>query len=98
MMIDSGRLLEFIHEVFKIRKEEIEDKQLWEIWLHKVMEGSYAQFRESALNDMNNDNAAPTHDDLIRIASDSASMLMNFCPDGGGGQDGTVQTAGDDSG
>ena len=97
MMIDSGRLLEFIHEVLMIRKEEIEDKQMWEIWLHKVFEGSYAQFRESALNDMNS-NAAPTHEDLKRIARESADMLMNFCPDGGGEQHGTVQAVGDDSG
>lgn len=98
MMIDSGRLLEFIREMFMIRKEEIEDKQMWEIWLHKVMEGSYAQFREQALNDMNGNNAAPTHEDLKRIASNSANLLKNFCPSSGGGQNGTVQTAGDDSG
>ena len=96
MMIDSGRLLEFIREAFEIRKEEIEEKQMWEIWLHKVMEGSYVQFRESVLNDTNR-NAAPTHDDLMRIASDSADMLKSFNP-GGGEQHGAVQIAGDDSG
>lgn len=98
MMIDSGRLLEFIHEMFMIRKEEIEDKQMWEIWLHKVFEGSFAQFRDSTLNDMNGNNAAPTHEDLSRIASDSAKLLENFCPDGGGGQNGTVQAIRNDSG
>lgn len=98
MMIDSGRLLEFIQEFFTIRREEIEEKQMWEIWLHKVMEGSYASFRDSALNDTNNTNAAPTHNELKRIASDSANMLMNFCPSSsGGGQVGTVQAVGDDS-
>jgi hypothetical protein len=97
VMIDSGRLFEFICEMFAIRREEIEEKQMWEYWLHKVWEGSYAQFRESALNDENN-NAAPTHEDLSRIASESANMLMNFCPDGGGEQHGTVQAVGDNSG
>ena len=97
MMIDSGRLVEFIHEMFMIRREEIEDKQLWDIWLHKVLEGSFADFRKSALNDTNS-NAAPTHEELKRIASDSATMLMNFCPDGGGEQHGTVQAVRDDSG
>lgn len=96
VMIDSGRLLEFICEMFAIRKEEIEEKQMWEYWLHKVWEGSYAQFRESALND-NSENAAPTHEELTRIVSESATMLANFCPDGGGGQHGTVQAVGDDS-
>lgn len=96
MMIDSGRLLEFIQEFFKIRREEIEEKQMWEVWLHKVMEGSYASFRESALSDTNS-NAAPTQTDLKRIASDSAKLLKDFCPDGGGVQHGAVQTVGDDS-
>lgn len=95
VMIDSGRLFEFICEMFSIRREEIEEKQMWEYWLHKVWEGSYAQFRESALND--NSNAAPTHDELKRIASESANMLVNFCPGGGGEQHGTVQAVGDDS-
>lgn len=98
MMIESGRLLEFIHEVFQIRKEEIEEKQMWEYWLHKVWEGSYAQFRESALNDTNSTKAAPTHEELEQTVRESASMLVNFCPYDGGEQYGTVQIDGDDSG
>lgn len=97
MMIDSGRLLEFIIEIFNIRKEEIEEKQAWEYWLHKVWEGSYADFRATTLNDTNSTNAAPTHEELEKTVSESAQLLADFCPYGGGEQYGTVQAIGNDS-
>lgn len=97
-MIDSGRLTEFITEMLDIRNEEMEEDCTWEVWLHKVFDNmSYKEYRES-LNDMNSTNAAPTQEILKQTVSESANMLMNFCPYGGGEQDGTVQTVGDDSG
>lgn len=97
MMIQSGRLFEFVREVIHIRNEEMEEETAWEFWLHKVFEQSWADFRAS-LND-NSTNAAPTHEELKKTVSDSAMMLMNFCPYGGGDeQGGTVQADGNDSG
>jgi hypothetical protein len=96
-MIDTGRLFEFCREVIHIRNEELEEETAWEVWLHKVFEQSWQDFRAS-LND-DSTNAAPTQEDLKRTASESANLLANFRPpDGGGEQGGTVQTVGDDSG
>lgn len=75
----------------------MEEETAWEFWLHKVFEQSWADFRAS-LNDTSSTNAAPTHEELKKTVSESANMLMNFCPYGGGEQGGTVQIAGDDSG
>lgn len=97
-MIDSGRLEEFVREMLHIRNEEMEEDCAWEVWLHKVFDStSYKEYRES-LNDTSSTNAAPTHEKLKQTVSDSAEMLKNFCPYGGGEQVGTVQTTGDDSG
>lgn len=97
-MIQSGRLYEFIRELFHIRNEEMEEKTAWEVWLHKIWNMEWADFRAS-LNDMSSTtDAAPTHKKLEQTVSYSAQMLMNFCPDGGGEQDGTVQIDGNDSG
>lgn len=98
LMIQSGRLFEFIREMIHIRNEEMEEETAWEYWLHKNFEQSWSDFRAS-LNDDSSTNAAPTHEELKKTVSESAKLLMNFCPYGGGDeQDGTVQAVGNDSG
>lgn len=98
-MIESGRLFEFIREMIHIRNEEMEEETTWEVWLHKCFEQSWSEFCAS-LNDTNSTNAAPTHEELKKTVSESANLLANFCPYGGGGdeQNGTVQTDGNNSG
>lgn len=98
MMIQSGRLCEFMTEMLHIRNEEMEEKTLWEVWLHKVYDMNWNEFRESLNDKSSTTDAAPTHEKLTETVRASAQMLMNFCPDGGGEQDGTVQTDGNDSG
>lgn len=41
--MEAGRLSEFIYEVWKIHNED----EIYEVWLHKVMDKSYSEFRES---------------------------------------------------
>ena len=96
-MIQTGRLGEFIDSVIDIRNEEMEEQAAWEVWLHKEFVQSWKDFR--AQNDKSSTtNAAPTQEELKKTVSESAKLLMNFCPDGGGGQDGTVQIDGNNSG
>lgn len=98
MMIQTGRLYEFTREMIQIRNEEMEEQTAWEVWLHRVFEQSWSEFRAS-LNDKSSTNdAAPTHEKLTETVRTSAQMLKNFCPVSGGEQDGTVQTDGNDSG
>ena len=97
VMIQSGRLLEFIREMLHIRNEEMEEKTAWEVWLHKVWQQDWQDFRAS-LNDKNSTtNAAPTHEQTADIVKQSMSIMGSFMSMRGGGQDGTVQTDGDDS-
>lgn len=97
MMIETQRLEEFVNEVMEIRRDETLEKTRWEYWLHKDFVRSWPDYL-AALNDNSSTNAAPTQDELKQTVSESAAMLMNFRPDSGGEQDGTVQTIGDDSG
>lgn len=96
-MIQTGRLTEFIREVIDIRNEELEEKTAWEVWLHKEFTRSWHDFRTQNDKSSTTD-AAPSQEELTKTVSESAKLLMNFCPDGGGGQDGTVQIDGDNSG
>ena len=95
-MLMTGQLYRFVSEIIKMVNEELEEKALWEFWLHKDWERSWAEFRKS-LNDKQN-NAAPTRQTTLDILNETENIMASFRPDGGGGQDGTVQTAGNDSG
>lgn len=98
MMIDTGRLEEFLCEMLHFRKEENEDEMTWEYWLHRVYGMDWNEYYASR-NDMSSTTeAAPTHEKLEKTVRESAQMLMTFCPDGGGEQVGTVQIDGNDSG
>lgn len=97
-MIQSGRLEEFLREMLHIRKEEMEDKAQWEAWLHKIWDMDWPEYYASRHDKSSTTEAAPTHERLTETVRASAQMLMNFCPDSGGEQDGTVPTDGKDSG
>ena len=97
VMIQSGRLLEFINEMLHIRKTEMEEKAEWEVWLHKVWNMDWPEFH-STRNENSTNNAAPTHEQTADIVKQSMSIMGRFMPVSGGGQNGTVQTDGNDSG
>ena len=46
-MLDTGRLEECIDELGKSHNDELQEKELWEMWLHKEFEGqpTWEQFR-----------------------------------------------------
>lgn len=75
----------------------MEDKAAWEVWLHKVWNMDWPEYYASR-NESSTTEAAPPQEKLKETVRESAQMLMNFCPDSGGEQDGTVQTDGNDSG
>ena len=51
-MLDAGRLQESIADLVKKHNEELQEKQLWEMWLHKDFEGnpSWDQFRKKYMH------------------------------------------------
>lgn len=101
-MIRTGRFEEFVNEFVAINNEETEqqnkeqeDKLLWEIWLHRIFDKSFAEFKNSLTQE---ENAAPTPEELKSIAMDSKTILAGFVPDEGlVDRNGTVQAAGNDS-
>jgi hypothetical protein len=95
-MIITGRLEEFVNELIHIHNEEKEDQSLWEIWLHRIFDKNFAEFKNSLSG--HHETAAPTSEELKSIAMDSKSILAGFVPNEGlVNRNGTVQTAGNDS-
>ena len=77
----------------------MEDKSMWEVWLHKVWDNTdWPEFYASRHDKSSTTNAAPPKEILTETVRASAQMLMNFCPDGGGEQGETVRTDGNDRG
>lgn len=80
-------------EIIKTHIEEVEDKTVWEYYLHKVFDKSLKEFKESLAEP---NKAAPTHKELEETVRASFEMLEGFSLRGGA-QDGTIQAAGDSS-
>lgn len=95
-MIRMRRLEEFVKELVTIHNEEMEDKTLWDIWLHRIFDKGFDEFKKSLSK---NTEAAPTPEEIKSIAMDSKGILAGFVPDEGlVNGDGTVQAAGNDCG
>lgn len=96
-MIRMRRFEEFVRELVQMHNEELEDKQLWEIWLHRIFDKGFDEFKKSLGG--HNEKAAPTQEEVKSIAMDSRNILAGFVPDEGlVNRSGTVQAAGNDSG
>lgn len=92
-MIATGRLHEFVNEFVRLYNEEQEDKTLWEVWLHRIFDKSFVEWK-SSLN--GTEKAAPTPEELRSIAKDSMNILAGFAPMKGCVLDGNLQAAGHD--
>lgn len=76
-MIMTGRLSEFVSEIMQIRNAEKDDQTLWEYFLHKVFDKSYADFLREAKNPAHSE-AAVSQDNLETTIKDSYNMLNDF--------------------
>ena len=82
-MLDTGRLEESIDELVKRHNEELQEKQLWEMWLHKEFEGhpTWEQFRNRHMHPeqyRKPDNQAKM-DDFEAIVKRSRDLMNSFC-------------------
>lgn len=94
-MIKMHRLEQFVRELVSIHNEEMEDKTLWDIWLHRIFDKGFDEFKKSISGETQ---AAPTPEEIKSIAMDSKDILAGFVPDEGMvSRNGTVQAAGNDS-
>ena len=94
-MAITGQLSRFVSEIIKMVNEEMEEKTLWEFWLHKDWERSWVDFRKS-LNDKQY-HAAPTQQETLDILNESMNIMASFRPDGGGEQDESISSVRGDS-
>ena len=93
-MLMTGQLYRFVSEMVNTVNEELEEKTLWEFWLHRDWERSWSEFRK-ALNDK--PHAAPTQKETLDIVNESMSIMASFRPDCGGGEDGAISVIRGDS-
>lgn len=85
LYIEQGRFGELVNDIIvsenKRRSDaskEMEEKTLWEYWLHRVYEMSYQDYRNT-LNNINSTDVAPSVD-LEKAVAESAQILNNFTP------------------
>lgn len=93
-MIRTHRLYEFVNKLVELHNEEEKDKTLWEIWLHRVFDKSYNEFRE-VLEDKQK--AAPTQEEVANVVIETKNLLKGFVPVEVK-QHGNLSSAGNDSG
>lgn len=90
-MLATGRFDEFVAEFIKRYNTETDEKAMWEVWLHRVFDKSFKEFKTSL--GMNEASAAPTHDEQIEAVRRSLQILNGFHP-AKVGENGTIQVAG----
>ena len=80
-MISTGRFADFVDDFVATVVEEREEKTSWEFYLHKVFEGSFADFRDNMKNEK-------MHKEMSEQAIETAinhsmNILNNFNPERG---------------
>lgn len=62
-------------ELVNIHNEEYKDKMLWEIWLHRIFDQSYADFAQAFSGEKSK---APTEEEIAGIVEENRRMLAGF--------------------
>ena len=78
--IENNRFLEFIIEFFNIRNDEM----TWDVWLHKVYDQSFEEFKTSIEGIQ--ENKEVTKEQVGTTIKDSKDILINFNPIEKGGE------------
>ena len=75
-MIQEGQLIEFIDELIKIVNEEKHEKTMWEYYLHRIYDRSFAQFM-----DEHEQSPEESESNLEATVKQSYEMMKNFHPE-----------------
>lgn len=76
-MIQTGRFSEFVKEFIELDNSKREEEQMWQVYLHKVFDKSYNEFRESIKFD-NREEVSEL--EIEATVKDSKNILANFIP------------------
>lgn len=78
-MISMHRLYEFVAEFMKIRSEELEEKTMWEFWLHKIYNMTFKEFVDS-VQPKDKEIEATVSDEQLKNAVDASKEILDgFC-------------------
>ena len=80
-MIQAGRFCYFVQSFWDNLCKEENEKTMWEFYLHKVLEGSYSDFKGKIEND--EQHCSLSDHDVEAILEHTNSILNNFTPEGG---------------
>ena len=81
-MILSGRFHEFVQSFIKTTQEEKEEETSWQYFLHKVFDGSYADFKNGMKVDQEHRNMS--EQTFKTTYENTMNILQNFNPEKGG--------------
>lgn len=88
-MIQTGRFEEFVTEfvdvINKERQEQFEEQKeqtMWELYLHRVFDKSYGEFKQQAKVEQDNKNMSESQ--IETTINMSRNILANFNPEKGG--------------
>ena len=84
-VIQSGSFTDFVFDFVKMVVDEREEKFRWEVWLHRVWDRSYEDFKKELENDKKNQQMSKS--DFEATITDSLNILENFNPTVNGGED-----------
>ena len=76
-MIEQGQFFEFVVEINKINAEEKEESKLWDVWLHKIFDKSYSDWK----NSLPIENEAQESFDANATIKNSINILNGFNPE-----------------
>ena len=78
-MIQTGRFSDFVDSFVETTNKEKDEEAMWEVYLHKVFDKSYAEFKEQIQVDR--DNASMSDSDIETTIKNSMNILGNFNPE-----------------
>lgn len=82
-LISNGDFFDWVVEFVNAENE----KQIWEMWLHKVFDKSFEEFRKSVLKTQSD---YVSDEQIETTISNSKEMLNNFIPAEQGVKHGTI--------
>ena len=72
-MLEAGQLVEFIDEMVQIRYEELQEKTMWEYYLHRVYDMSFEEFVQQTKEPPISEPMG--EDRMVEIVKDSLEIL-----------------------
>lgn len=80
-MIQQERLFEFVNELHHIQIEEEDDQKLWDIWLHRVFDKTFEEWKDQISTQQIN--AQASESEIGATVLNSKNILNGFNPEDG---------------